>query len=757
MIYKRHQHQGKSIVSKKTKIKMSPDELDFTKSRVYLRQNIRRQFMQRKPSSFLTILPILATILLALSTFQAQGQATFRIGVLDEIDGPITKGAQLAIDEINAAGGARGADGTLFQLELIIQPTNNGQNLPTAVANLNQASVIAVLGPATTEEVLSNLPTLQTITSPVLTPAIGDTITTSDASGRIFRSRAAEALQGRALANYLIGDLGIRNIATIQLDLESTAAVIGFSNATTTLGVAPRTFLFDTNTSIDTLARNVQQSNPQIATLFGSPENASQLVTALRSIGWQGRIAYNRAEEDAFKEAIATGDLNGILSTTTWAFTSADQTSDEFLGNFTRQFGEIPGAVEAAAYDSIQLLAAAINRPGELRANLAALNNINGVQGTLAPAQLGRGETSNNVFVTQMNQYGAPIVVARFAGAQRLPVGTPIMPVATSTPLPTPTPAATATPEGVVATIRSNFQNVRSGPSTDFDILGQLPRGTQVQVIGANIDLSWIVIEFRGQQAWLSRSILDTFGDLNSLPIIQSPPTPTPPPTPTTPPVPDIVIDTAVVAPSPIIPGQQFIASVTVRNAGGAPAGQFAVAATFPPNDVFSSAVISGLGPGQSTIANLSATLTNTGIYTVILVADLNNTVNEGPGENNNASFVLNYTIDKPIIRQGNQTLNPGDTLDLEGNAVQGDVSWDGNALNGAFGAQLGIIPNVDINTIHWDLINPGLVNRNSIPRAELPPGTMVGVLTADGNRGFIRVESLPNNQIATIFRVYQN
>jgi hypothetical protein len=197
---------------------------------------------------------------------------------------------------------------------------------------------------------------------------------------------------------------------------------------------------------------------------------------------------------------------------------------------------------------------------------------------------------------------------------------------------------------------------------------------------------------------------------------------------------------------------------VTVRNAGSVPSGQFAVAATFPPNNLFSSVFVPPLAPGQSTVANLTGTFSNTGAYSVVIVADLNNDVNEGPGENNNL-YTFNYFINKPILRQGSQTLNAGDTLDLEGNGVQGDVNWNGAAteLDALFGAKVAVIPNVTLDTVHWDLLNPTIVNQPNIMRTQMNAGTIIGVITADGNRGVIRVDDIPGSQIKVTFIVYQN
>src|SRR5690606_37903473 len=132
-----------------------------------------------------------------------------------------------------------------------------------------------------------------------------------------------------------------------------------------------------------------------------------------------------------------------------------------------------------ATYDSIKLIQEALGNPGTLQDNLRAIENCAGVQGALTPARLARGETSNNVAVLAMNALGGVDVVARFAGDERVPLDETPSAVVTATP---GEPTATSTPEGVVLTIRSDFINVRTGPGTNFDIIGRLNQGEQVRV-----------------------------------------------------------------------------------------------------------------------------------------------------------------------------------------------------------------------------------------------------------------------------------
>ena len=701
-------------------------------------------------------LPLLVIGLVAAFSFiQAQAQSIYRIGVLDDERGPISSGARLAVQEINDAGGVRGADGTFSRLELVIQPP--GSSIQQAVDAIRGAAVTAVLGPETNEAVLNGMPQLQSLGVPVFTPATGDTILTSDTSGRLLRTRAAEVVQGQALANFLVNEFGLRRIATVQLDVASTASVIGFSTSASALGVTPQPALLLRQTQdIETFVQRLIQADPEVIAAYGSPALAGTLYSDLRAAGWQGIFAYNMAADLTFRSIVPFEQLTGIMSSTTWAFTSTDSTSVTFLNAFIRSFGTLPSAVEASAYDAVKLLAEALGQPGDVLANAQQLDNVRGVQGVLHPAQLSGGETSNNVAITRLGSFGTPEVLARYEGSTRLPSDQPV-----ALPNITPTPAATATPEGVTITVTSERQNVRSGPGLQYDILGQLNQGQQARVIGTSIDYTWVIIDFRGQQGWLATYLLDVFGNLNTVPIIAPPPTPTPgiTPTATIAPEPDIVIDAAGVLPSPIVPGQPFTVSVTVRNAGNSNAGTFAIAATFPPNNVYIPALIPSLNAGQSVVITLAGTLTNTGYYTTAIMADINNQVPEGVNGELNNTFNFSYLVDRPVLRQSSQTLNLGDTLDMEGNFVQGDANWNadgGVGLDAIFGSKLGVIAGSDITAVHWDLINPGVINRDSIPRAEINLGTLIGIITADGNRGVMRVDSVTDTQLTITFKVYQ-
>ena len=83
-------------------------------------------------------------------------------------------------------------------------------------------------------------------------------------------------------------------------------------------------------------------------------------------------------------------------------------------------------------------------------------------------------------------------------------------PTVTPTPSPTPPPTPTSTPTSPSPTVRmSGTMNVRSGPGTNYPILGQAASGDQYPISGKNPAGGWWQIIYSGQFGW----VYSPFGD----------------------------------------------------------------------------------------------------------------------------------------------------------------------------------------------------------------------------------------------------
>jgi hypothetical protein len=112
----------------------------------------------------------------------------------------------------------------------------------------------------------------------------------------------------------------------------------------------------------------------------------------------------------------------------------------------------------------------------------------------------------------------------------QVPTETPLPPASTLPLPPTATalPPATALAAAATSTgaqfSSDQVVNVREGPGTDYNIIGQLQTQTTYVVLGKNQDASWLEFDYDGQSGWVLASLVTTAGDLSSLPVAQAQP-----------------------------------------------------------------------------------------------------------------------------------------------------------------------------------------------------------------------------------------
>ncbi len=147
-----------------------------------------------------------------------------------------------------------------------------------------------------------------------------------------------------------------------------------------------------------------------------------------------------------------------------------------------------------------------------------------------------------------VNAQGVPVAVAPAAPAaqdapvqdgttqdgQAAPGEVAAQPVAEA---PTSVPAS-PTPEVARAVVTSPQINVRTGPSTDYALAGQVNRGEELTIVGRNDAGDWFqVCCVGGQTVWVAAWLVDTVGPVESVGVVANlaPPPPTNTPVPAAP------------------------------------------------------------------------------------------------------------------------------------------------------------------------------------------------------------------------------
>ncbi len=136
---------------------------------------------------------------------------------------------------------------------------------------------------------------------------------------------------------------------------------------------------------------------------------------------------------------------------------------------------------------------------------------------------------NNTRVVTEVSPLRVENFPPPFAGVvQNVPTQAPQV-------LPTLIPTPTAFSTNPTATANRNA-NVRRGDGTQYEVIGNLPAGASVPIVGiSSLGTGWyLIILPNGAQGWVAPSVVDVTGDFRNVPRINPPPPPSPTPIPIT-------------------------------------------------------------------------------------------------------------------------------------------------------------------------------------------------------------------------------
>ena len=136
--------------------------------------------------------------------------------------------------------------------------------------------------------------------------------------------------------------------------------------------------------------------------------------------------------------------------------------------------------------------------------------------------------------------------------------------IAPGSPEPTPEPVSDAAAEDAdgesqapqVSASLLEASDLRSGPSMEHDIIGDLPAESPIVIVAVSPFRDWYRIKHEGETgAWLPAATVGEV-DTSALPAETGPP----------PPLPNLVVEEVVLAPHPPVCGETFEISATIRN-----------------------------------------------------------------------------------------------------------------------------------------------------------------------------------------------
>jgi branched-chain amino acid transport system substrate-binding protein len=326
-----------------------------------------------------------------ITSARAQGE-TIKIGMCAPVTGPAAesggyaiKGAKLALDAVNKAGGILGK-----QAELIVeddQTTNPG--IVLAFSKLAaQSDIVAFLGSIRSTQVHAMAPDVLKLGKPVM---IGGTDPALTHMGNqwLFRFRPNDSYSGRVIADYGVNTLGKKKWAIVHsTDAFGTAGGKALADALTKLGTPAVLDQGYANQSQDftPVVLAVKQSGADVLGTYFTFENdlgifARQLRQLGVNIPWVGSPSVVAVSSTK----LAGPALFGTYGVADYAEDSSPA-STAFGKAYRDAYKTAPDNQSAWPYDAITILSAAINKagstdPGKIREALLATKKTAGAEG----------------------------------------------------------------------------------------------------------------------------------------------------------------------------------------------------------------------------------------------------------------------------------------------------------------------------------------------------------------------------------------
>ncbi|WP_407159704.1 ABC transporter substrate-binding protein [Bradyrhizobium sp. STM 3557] len=338
---------------------------------------------------------------------RAQG-ATIKIGMCAPVTGPAAesggyaiKGAKIALDAVNKAGGILGK-----QAELVVeddQTTNPG--IVLAFSKLAaQSDIVAFLGSIRSTQVHAMAPDVLKLGKPVM---IGGTDPNLTHMGNqwLFRFRPNDSYSGRVIAEYGVNTLAKKKWAVLHsTDAFGTAGGKALTDALQKLGAPPVLDQGYANQSQDftPVVLAIKQSGADILGSYFTFENdlgifARQLRQLGVNIPWVGSPSI--VNITALK--LAGPALYNTFGVADYAEESSD--ASKAFGKAYRDLVKVaPDNQSSWTYDAINVLAAAINKagstePGKIREAILATKKFPGAEGEYNFDQNGDGLHGYNI------------------------------------------------------------------------------------------------------------------------------------------------------------------------------------------------------------------------------------------------------------------------------------------------------------------------------------------------------------------------
>jgi branched-chain amino acid transport system substrate-binding protein len=331
----------------------------------------------------------------------AENSDVIKIGINYELSGGLAtygqssvEGVELAIEEINAAGGINGK-----KIEAVKYDTKSEPAEATTLATklMTRDKVVAVLGPATSGSFKAEIPVAMKNKIPVASGSATADDVTVDKTGLkeyAFRICFSDSYQGEVMATYAAKNLSKKK-AVIIMDSSSDYAkglAKSFKKVFEENGgtVVDEEAYLDGDTDFNAVITSIKSQDFDVIFIPGYYEEVGLIIKQARAQGIDAPIlgADGFDSPDLVKLA-GKEALNNVYFSNHYSSLDQNPVVQKFIENFKKKYNKEPDAFNALGYDVAKFVADGIGRAEKLNGEsvkeaLEKTENFDGVTGSFS-------------------------------------------------------------------------------------------------------------------------------------------------------------------------------------------------------------------------------------------------------------------------------------------------------------------------------------------------------------------------------------
>ena len=297
-------------------------------------------------------------------------------------------GVDLAIDEVNRAGGLLGK-----KIRVIVEDDQGKpEEAQTVVTKLiNKDRVVAVLGEVASSRSLAAAPVCQSNRIPMITPSSTNPKVTQ-IGDFIFRVCFIDPFQGFVMAKFAAESLKIKNVAIlrdIKNDYSVGLADVFVENFTKMGGkiVSDQSYS-EGDTYFSAQLTSIQAAKPEAIFVPGYYTEAGLVARQARKLGLKIPLMGGDGWDSPKLWEIGGEALNDCYYSNHYSVDDPSPAIQKFVADYKKQYNQVPDALAALGYDAARILFNAIRTAGTtdavpVRDVIAKTSGFEGVTGSI--------------------------------------------------------------------------------------------------------------------------------------------------------------------------------------------------------------------------------------------------------------------------------------------------------------------------------------------------------------------------------------